>query len=538
MEDLNNEIGIKQFIEDAPVAINFINNSGKIIYANKAELRMIGISCENYIGRSLSHFYSDENKNEDLLNKILQNKSIINEECILKTIDGSEVNVLISSQEYLVENKFPCKMLISRDITKLKKVEKLSKILKKASEELTNTHDKEEALNKILVFIVPDFADWFTIDLLSWDGKIELAKMTHSDPEKIAWAKKYREINPTDLNDPTEGSVSWVIRTGQTSFYPEISDQLLELVAKSKEEFEVLKNLSLRSAITVPIKSDDKIIGVVSFISTKENKFYDQVDLDFAKDFTNRIALTLANSKLYENIRKDISDKIEANKQKDDFLAIASHELKTPLTSVKGYIHILSSLIRKGEELASLNILKKTERQINKMTKLIHNFLDISRLESSKLVIEPEEFDLNELVSETINYFNLPENKERLRFITGDIPKVYADRSKIGQVIDNYLSNALKYSASDKLVQLSTSLENNEIIVAVRDMGIGIDEVSKKKIFQRFYRAENMKNATASGFGIGLYLSIEIIKLHNGRAWFESTEGEGSTFYFSLPTTG
>lgn len=532
--DLKNDDGIKKFIQNAPVGIAFINEQGITIYANVVELNTTGYSETEYVGSKYTDFHENEKDKISILEK-LQNQELDNEELILKCKAGIIKYILVSSQKHWDHDTFLYTMLISRDISTLKKIEKLSNFLNRASEELTTTIDMEEALNKILQFIVPDFADWFTIDLLSSDGKIELAKMKHADTSKISWAQKYRDLNPIDLSNSMEGSIAWVINTGNIAFYPVITDEILEKAAKSKEEYFVLKNLSLRSAITVPIKIKDKILGAVTFITDKLSKVYDQSDLDFAKHFTDRIALTLENSRLFEDIRKDITEKIADNKQKDDFLAIASHELKTPLTSVKGYIHILSSLIRKGEEVASLNILKKTERQINKMAKLIHNFLDISRIESSKLVMEIEEFDLNDLVSETINYYNLPENKERLRFRASKIPKVNADRSKISQVIDNYLNNALKYSANNELVILSTHYENNEVIVAVNDKGIGINKDSKNKIFERFYRAENSKNTTASGFGIGLYLSIEIVKLHNGRVWFESEEEKGSTFYFSLP---
>lgn len=535
MSDLRNDNGVKRFIDNAPVGISFVDQDGIIIYANKAELDLFGYSETEYIGFHFHSFFKNANTALYLHDRIRNHKKLHNEEAEVVCKDKNVKTVLISSHEHWNESEFLYTMFISRDITKLKKIEKLSKFLNRASEQLTRTHDTEEALNKILEFIVPDFADWFTIDLLTEGGGLELAKMAHSDPEKMEWAKKYRALNPIDMEDTMEGTTAWVIRTGNVSFFPEISDELIRLAAKTDEEAEMLINLSLRSAMSIPIVSNDETLGVVSFISTKDNKPYDEDDLAFAKEFTNHIALTLENSKLYENIRKDIKSKIAANKQKDDFLAIASHELKTPLTSVKGYIHILTSLIRKGEEVSALNILKKTERQINKMTKLIHNFLDISRLESSQLQLEKDEFDLNELVLETINYYNLPENKERLKFVAGNIPKVFADKSKISQVIDNYLSNALKYSPADQSVLFKTTFENGSVIVSVTDKGIGINESSKEKIFQRFYRAENMKNATASGFGIGLYLSTEIIKLHNGKTWFVSEEGKGSTFYFSIP---
>ena len=231
----------------------------------------------------------------------------------------------------------------------------------------------------------------------------------------------------------------------------------------------------------------------------------------------------------------DITDMMNMQRHKDDFIAIASHELKTPLTSIKAYNQILSSLIKSGDEVTSLNIIKKTERQIHKMIKLIHNFLDLSKVESAQLKLEIEEFDINELISETINYHNLPENKERLRFNKGELPPVKADKSKIAHVIDNVLSNALKYSPIHEKVLIRSEMENDSIVISVEDHGKGINDSSKEKIFQRFYRAENTMGGTTSGFGIGLYFAFEIIKLHRGLMWFDSEEGKGSTFYFSLP---
>ena len=231
----------------------------------------------------------------------------------------------------------------------------------------------------------------------------------------------------------------------------------------------------------------------------------------------------------------DISTMVEIQRQKDDFIAIASHELKTPLTSIKAYNQILSALIKQGDEVTSLNIIKKTERQIQKMIKLIHNFLDLSKLESAQLKLVKEDFDLNDLVSETINYYNIPENKERLRFEKTALPKIHADRLKISHVIDNLLSNALKYSGSKDQVLVKTSILGKSVMVSVTDTGKGINESSKEKIFQRFYRADNTSGGTISGFGIGLYFSSEIIKLHDGSIGFDSIESKGSTFYFELP---
>ncbi len=184
----------------------------------------------------------------------------------------------------------------------------------------------------------------------------------------------------------------------------------------------------------------------------------------------------------------DVTDSVLLQQHKDDFLAIASHELKTPLTSVKGYSQLLENLIRKGDQVIALNIIKKTQRQVDKMSKLIHTFLDVSRMDSSQLNLTKEDFDFNDLVSETVNYFNVPEFKERIRFAAGKVARIFADRQKISLVIDNFVSNALKYSPNDKEIFLKSYPEGNFIVFSVKDCGKGINASSKSKIFQRFYR--------------------------------------------------
>lgn len=230
----------------------------------------------------------------------------------------------------------------------------------------------------------------------------------------------------------------------------------------------------------------------------------------------------------------DVTPLVQIQRHKDDFITIASHELKTPLTSIKAYNQLLFLLVKDGDQITSLNIIKKSERQIQKMTDLIHNFLDLSRLESDQLNLDKENFDINDLISETINYYYLPENKERLRFKKSEAPIIHVDRKKLSHVIDNILNNALKYSDPEDPVLITSGIDKQSVIISIQDRGKGINEFSKNKIFERFYRADNTAGST-SGFGIGLYLSSEIIRLHGGRIWFDSTEDQGSTFYCSLP---
>jgi len=231
----------------------------------------------------------------------------------------------------------------------------------------------------------------------------------------------------------------------------------------------------------------------------------------------------------------DITENKRDEIRKNDFIAMASHELKTPLTSLKAYIQVLTKKTIQSDDPFINNALVKAGNQVNKMSDLIYSFLDLSRLESGKLQLKMQPFDINQLITDTIAETMMINYNHHVDFIPGSAITITADREKIGQVIGNFLGNAIKYSPKDSTITVSSRVSDNELQVAVVDEGIGIKRKDQEKLFQRFYRVENEKIKNISGFGIGLYLASEIIQRHKGRIWVESEEDKGSTFYFSLP---
>jgi len=231
----------------------------------------------------------------------------------------------------------------------------------------------------------------------------------------------------------------------------------------------------------------------------------------------------------------DISEVKRDEIRKNDFIAMASHELKTPLTSIKSYIQVLSKKLAANNDAFVDNALSKANNQVNKMTDLIHGFLDLSKLESGKLQLKPELFDMNKLLGDSIAELLLSTYSHTIIFNDSNILNVTGDKEKLGQVIGNFLSNAVKYSAKGTKIMVNSTITDGFVIVAVTDEGVGIKLKDHKKVFHRFYRVDNEKIKNVSGFGIGLYLSAEIVQSHKGKIWVESTEGVGSTFYFSIP---
>ena len=231
----------------------------------------------------------------------------------------------------------------------------------------------------------------------------------------------------------------------------------------------------------------------------------------------------------------DIQDIKEQEHKKDYFISMASHELKTPLTSIKGYVQLLQSMHETGEDVFLKSSLKTIDKQIVTLTKLISELLDVSKIKSSGLDFSKEEFELNGLISEVVDEIKNINPEYELNFKETQKIMVFADRNRIGQVLINLLTNAIKYAPQAKVITITSDLKNDMAVVSVEDFGIGINKQDLQKIFERFYRVEGRNEKTFPGFGIGLFIVAEIIKRHNGKIFVESQPGKGSVFSFELP---
>ncbi|TWJ00655.1 two-component system CheB/CheR fusion protein [Mucilaginibacter frigoritolerans] len=238
----------------------------------------------------------------------------------------------------------------------------------------------------------------------------------------------------------------------------------------------------------------------------------------------------------FTGVMHDITLHKEDEIRKNDFIAMVSHELRTPLTTLQAYVQMLTSKARKDEDSFSVNALNKANMQVKKMTALINGFLNVSSFEAGKIYLNEQTFDMNALLNEIVEDVVLTTTtNHNIVLVPGSALAVSADRDKIGQVINNFLSNAVKYSPKGKSIEVCCKQLNNTLVVSVKDEGIGIKLQDQEKLFDRFYRIESEQTQHISGFGLGLYLSAEIIRWHNGKVWVESKTGKGSTFYFSLP---
>jgi two-component system sensor histidine kinase VicK len=236
----------------------------------------------------------------------------------------------------------------------------------------------------------------------------------------------------------------------------------------------------------------------------------------------------------FSGVLQDVTELKQDEQRKNDFIGMVSHELKTPLTSLNAYIQILQAKAKKTEDDFTINALEKANNQAKKMTAMINGFLNVSRLEAGQIHIDKQGFDMATLIKEVEEECTVTVTSHEVVFAPVEEVFVNADQDKIGQVINNFISNAVKYSPPRSIIHVACIAINNTVQVCVQDEGMGVRPKDKEKIFDRYYRVKDQP-LTISGFGIGLYVSAEIIQRHNGKIWLNSEISKGSKFCFSLP---
>lgn len=253
-----------------------------------------------------------------------------------------------------------------------------------------------------------------------------------------------------------------------------------------------------------------------------------------AKTFYRLHEQTQQLIKAKDDLNAEIEIRKAAEKKKDEFISIASHELKTPLTSIKGYLQLSErALATKNSENAKKYI-QRTQIQLEKLNNLVADLLDISKIESGKMKLNKKTFNFQKLLRNAVDIVRQTTNGHEIMVNAAADAEVYGDEVRIEQVIINYLTNAIKYSPHSQHIQVNAHVEHDRLKVSVKDAGIGIPAEKQKKIFQKFYRVEESSNRF-QGLGIGLYICAEILKRHQGTYGVQSIPGEGSEFYFTLP---
>jgi signal transduction histidine kinase len=230
-----------------------------------------------------------------------------------------------------------------------------------------------------------------------------------------------------------------------------------------------------------------------------------------------------------------MAERCALEQRKDEFISMASHELRTPLTCLQGYTQLLHRQLAGSDHPRALHALATMETQTKRLSRLIADLLDLSKIQAGKLTFAEETVDMDTLVHEVAEQVQQTSQEHQITIEGNTSGTIVGDRERLGQVLGNLLTNAIKYSPEAERIIIRLTSTAEYLTVSVQDFGIGIPTREQEKIFERFYRVAGRHRQTAAGLGIGLTIAHQIIEHYKGKLWVESVEGQGSTFSFSLP---
>ncbi len=416
---------------------------------------------------------------------------------------------------------------VTIDITGLKRAEETTRLLADAGATLGGSLDYHSTLHHLTHLLVPRLADWCAVDLLTEAGVLERVSIHHADPRKVALANELFTRFPPRREDPYG---AWhVIESREPEWAPEIGDEVLESVAHDPDHLELLRGLTLRSFICVPLIARDVPLGVLTLAYAESGRRYGASDVDLATDLARRAAVAVDNAQLYKQMRAE-------DRRKDEFLATLAHELRNPLAPIRTGLSLLRVTTDPGEVEKTRQVM---ERQLGHMVRLIDDLLDLSRVTRGRLQLETERLELQSVVGTAIEASRplLEDAGVRLEVRLPEAPIVVeADGTRLSQVLSNLLNNASKFTGRGGRVEIEAGAEGSDVVIRVRDNGAGIPPEMLTHIFEMFVQAGEPGTQNQNGLGIGLTLVRRLVELHGGRVWAESEgTGRGSTFVVRLP---
>jgi signal transduction histidine kinase len=394
------------------------------------------------------------------------------------------------------------------------------------SKNLSQTLDSREILNLVTSSLRNEWCDWCIV--CSAQGTTQ---NINDQAENNSLFCSYLDQYEVCRADPQlKKGIYRAIQTAKSQLVRKVeSPEHLaeELGLNCFPQSQELNQLASKSYMVVPLIARGIVLGALVLVSTRDEQLYSEKDLNLAEDLAFRAALAIENCNLYQKSK-------QAVELRDEFLSIASHELRTPLTSLRLQFELLQQSLTDLE----LNRLKRNleiaDQQVSRLSELVNELLDVSRIRAGRLILQRESVNLSALVSKVIDRYRSEVMKvgSSLAFHSSGVVIGNWDPVRIEQVVENLLSNAIKYGLG-KPIKVSVSCRENWAILTVKDFGIGIERENQSRIFSRFERAVSSKKY--SGLGLGLYIVRQIVESHQGDIRVESTPSRGSTFTIELP---
>lgn len=441
--------------------------------------------------------------------------------------DGSRIPVMIGYA--LLDGQSDTSVGFVVDLTERRQSEEAQRFLTDASSVLASSLDATTTLESLCNLIVPRYADRCIIDLV--DGNRKTSRITVKDikPSNEPLAYQVQQARSAELVVQPRG-ITWTLHTGESQFYPEVLESDLHLHMEDEDSLNILRQLRISSQIIVPLIARGRTLGAMSLVYTTSGRHYSHADLVLMEDLGRRTALAVDNARLYEESQQAI-------RMRDEFLSVAAHELKTPVTSLRGFAQVTLRQVEKNNDFDLERVRRafiNMDQQSEKLARLVTQLLSIARIQAGRLILDREKTDFVRLVEDVVTAAQMRTAKHLVALHAPITLPIFCDPLRLEQVITNLVDNAIKYSPDGGDIDIEiTQSELNRVSFIITDHGIGVAPEHREKIFQRFYQAQ--KRTYLEGMGLGLYISHEIVVLHGGTIQVEQPPVGGTRFIVSLP---
>jgi PAS domain S-box-containing protein len=527
--------------ETSPVGIGLLDKQQRFIAINEALAQINGLTREQHLGYSIPELFGQSDpKLVEVFHEIYTTGNPFISPSFAVNVPGRwdrtpgyyNVYYLPTTNSHREVEEV---LVYVVDVTERVRLEQGQRFLSEASAVLASSLDYQTTLERVAQLAVPELADWCTVHMIEEDGSIEQIAVAHNDPVKLQWAQEIRHKYPLNPNEPRGAALT--LRTGQSDILPNIPDELLVQAARDPEHLEILRQVGFRSVMSVSLRTQERILGVISFVSAESGRQYDSTDLELAEELARRASLAIDNAQLYRVAQLARAKAESANRVKDEFLAVLSHELRSPLNPILGWTKMLRS--HRLDATRTEQALETIERNAKLQAQLIEDLLDVSRILQGKMTLNVAPVNLAATIEAAKETVRLAAEAKNIHIQTALNPisgSVSGDKNRLQQVFWNLLSNAVKFTPSGGRVEVRLEQLDTYAQIQVKDTGIGISPEFLPHVFEYFRQANSTTTRQFGGLGLGLAIVRQITELHGGTVWANSAgENLGATFTVRLP---
>jgi len=531
---------LEDFLENGAVGLHRVAADGTILWANRADYEPLGYSADEYIGYPLAQFHADHEVVEELLRRVMAGETVRGMEATLRCRDGSLRHVLFTSSGYFDERgQFLHTRGFTQDVSDRKAAERRAAaerevllrteqharerlaVLAKASDVLAQSLEYESTLQAVAELALPLLGDYGFFDIREGEAVRRFAR-AHDNAEVEALLAQTRwSAWSSDMS-------VCALSSGQAALHPHVDEAWLARASQDAEQLAVLRRLNFKSMLTVPVAYRGETLGGLTLFFGEAGRQHTPHDLTLAEELARRAAAAIVNARLFQEARNAIG-------VRDDFLSMAGHELRTPLTALQLQILSISKMAGQPDSAEKVaGRAEKAARNVLRLSGLVNELLDISRISAGRLKLERGPMDLAEATREVLQRHadELSKNGCVLNFVSdGDMHGTW-DRARVEQIAHNLLTNAIKYGKG-KPIDVTLVREAQVVRLVVADHGIGISPEDQLRVFQRFERAVSSRHF--GGLGLGLWIARQLVDAHGGTIRVASEKGLGATFEVVLP---